>query len=352
MTHSSGNTVAMEDLVYDYVEDGIGEGGVVRDVRRIEEIEVENSIGNVRAGMKRKREETTRQICSMECIIPTPIGESNKLLAIRQKIPDIDNPIVRTLALTHRSYSHRVGTNYERLEFLGDRVLSFVCQLIALSRRTVLKLPISVSNITTAVNYLVRNTVLSCFAEVAGFRELCRTRNTLKGKDLADLVESYAAGLYLEGGVNKARIFVDALMGELLDQLLQAVGKERKDLRKCCVKHFCTLLPDFVVFQLFAIDGRHPKKSTVARREQLYGKLQKSMFHTDDASKQLKQFAEKNNMELRVWIGQIGHMLSHATVSLNGVIYGTGTDLDLNKSLDLAAMAALDKLRSEGRLLL
>ena len=243
-----------------------------------------------------------------------------------------------------------MGTNYERLEFLGDRVLSFVCQLIALSRRAVLQIPISVKNISTAVSYLVRNSVLSCFCEVAGFGVLCRTKTRLRGKDLADLVEAYAAGLYLEGGVNKARVLVDALMVELLDQLLYVVARDSKDMRTCCVKYFCTLLPNSIVFQLLSLDGKGPKRSTVARREQLYGELQQSMFNTEDACLTLKQFADQNNVELRVWIGQVGCRLSHATISLNGVIYGTGTDLDLTKSLNFASMAALDKLRSEGRL--
>ncbi|CAG8668550.1 10380_t:CDS:1, partial [Paraglomus occultum] len=42
MAHSGGDTVAMEDLVYDLPEEGeIKEGGTARDVRRISEIEVE-----------------------------------------------------------------------------------------------------------------------------------------------------------------------------------------------------------------------------------------------------------------------------------------------------------------------
>ncbi|CAG8638610.1 1653_t:CDS:1, partial [Paraglomus occultum] len=218
--------------------------------------------------------------------------------------------------------------------------------LIALSRRTALKLPITVKNTKTAVGYLVRNSVLSCFCEVAGFGVLCRTKNALKGKDLADLVEAYAAGLYLEGGVNKARILVDALMVELLDQLLCVAAGGLKEMRMCCVKYFCTLLPNSVVFRLFG----GAKQSAVDRREQLYGKLQQSMFHTSDAGSELKTFADQNNVELRVWIGQVGWRLSHATISLNGVIYGTAADLNLDQCLNLASIAALDKLRSEGRL--
>ncbi len=120
-------------------------------------------------------------------------------------------------ALTHASTGAAKTGNYERLEFLGDRVLGLcVAELLFRTFRAAAEGELSVR-----LNQLV--SAESC-AEIADELELHRFIRTgadvkkLTGKRMmnvrADVVESLIAALYLDGGLEAARAFILKHWGE------------------------------------------------------------------------------------------------------------------------------------------
>ncbi|MCF6370654.1 ribonuclease III [Rhizobium halophilum] len=114
-------------------------------------------------------------------------------------------------AFTHSSAGSGKGPNYERLEFLGDRVLGLcIAELLFKSFKNAAEGELSVR-----LNQLV--SAESC-AEVADRLELHHFIRTgadvkkLTGKRMlnvrADVVESLIAALYLDGGLETARSFI------------------------------------------------------------------------------------------------------------------------------------------------
>ncbi|HWU63134.1 MAG TPA: ribonuclease III [Ensifer sp.] len=114
-------------------------------------------------------------------------------------------------AVTHSSARTSKGTNYERLEFLGDRVLGLcVAELLFTSFADA-----DEGELSVRLNQLV--SAATC-ADVADSLELHRYIRT--GADVkkvtgsrmlnvrADVVESLIAALYLDGGLEVARRFV------------------------------------------------------------------------------------------------------------------------------------------------
>ncbi|MDH6266876.1 ribonuclease-3 [Rhizobium sp. SG_E_25_P2] len=114
-------------------------------------------------------------------------------------------------AMTHSSARLAKGGNYERLEFLGDRVLGLcIAELLFTTYKTAAEGELSVR-----LNKLVS---ADACAEVADEMELHRYIRT--GADLkkitgermknvrADVVESLIAAIYLDGGLEAARGFV------------------------------------------------------------------------------------------------------------------------------------------------
>jgi ribonuclease-3 len=114
-------------------------------------------------------------------------------------------------ALTHASTGSAKVANYERLEFLGDRVLGLcVAELLFMTFRAAPEGELSVR-----LNQLV--SAESC-AQVADELELHRFIRTgadvkkLTGKRMmnvrADVVESLIAAIYLDAGLEAARAFI------------------------------------------------------------------------------------------------------------------------------------------------
>jgi ribonuclease-3 len=114
-------------------------------------------------------------------------------------------------AITHSSARIAKGGNYERLEFLGDRVLGLcIAELLFTTYRNA-----GEGELSVRLNQLV--SAETC-AEVADQMELHRYIRT--GADLkkitgqrmknvrADVVESLIAAIYLDGGLEAARGFI------------------------------------------------------------------------------------------------------------------------------------------------
>ncbi len=115
-------------------------------------------------------------------------------------------------ALTHASArSAHAGLDYERFEFLGDRVLGLVVADMLLAAY-----PDAVEGeLSLRLNALVNAEALSEIAGEIGLAELIRAgadvRNLAERKRVnlrADALESLIAVLYLDGGLEAARAFI------------------------------------------------------------------------------------------------------------------------------------------------
>ncbi len=120
------------------------------------------------------------------------------------------DPRLLEQALTH-SGAADAGGDYQRLEFLGDRVLGLIVAE-ALFRRY----PDSGEGaLARRLNCLVRGETCAEVARALGLDALMRTgENTPRGQAqasqnvLADLCEAVIAAVYLDGGLQAARRFV------------------------------------------------------------------------------------------------------------------------------------------------
>jgi len=114
-------------------------------------------------------------------------------------------------ALTHASARTDKGANYERLEFLGDRVLGLcVAELLFSTFGTAAEGELSVR-----LNQLVSAETCAQVADEMQLHLFIRTGADVKkltGKRMlnvrADVVESLIAALYLDGGLEVARRFI------------------------------------------------------------------------------------------------------------------------------------------------
>ncbi len=114
-------------------------------------------------------------------------------------------------AMTHASARAADGTDYERLEFLGDRVLGLV--IAELLFRTY---PASdEGELSVRLNQLVDAETCADVAEEIGITRFIRTGadiRSLSGRRQlnirADVMESLIAAIYLDGGLDAARPFI------------------------------------------------------------------------------------------------------------------------------------------------
>ena len=114
-------------------------------------------------------------------------------------------------ALTHASVRHSDGFDYERFEFLGDRVLGLI--VADLLFRSFPSAP--EGELSVRLNALVNAEVLSEIAEEIGLPALVRVGAELRGVSgrrrinlRADSLEALIAALYLDGGMEAASSFV------------------------------------------------------------------------------------------------------------------------------------------------
>ncbi|MCL2080499.1 MAG: ribonuclease III [Oscillospiraceae bacterium] len=118
------------------------------------------------------------------------------------------------IALTHSSYKNErnLKHSYERLEFLGDSVLGMLtAEMLYISHPK-----LSEGELTKRRATLVCESSLANAANILGLGEHLRVG---KGEDgtggrrrpsiLADLVEALLAAVYLDGGLESARLFAE-----------------------------------------------------------------------------------------------------------------------------------------------
>jgi ribonuclease-3 len=114
-------------------------------------------------------------------------------------------------ALTHASARGSAGEDYERLEFLGDRVLGLVIAEMLFNSYSAA----TEGELSVRLNALVNAETLAELAEEIGLSDLIQAGTDIrspKGRKRvnlrADVMESLIAALYLDGGLDTARRFI------------------------------------------------------------------------------------------------------------------------------------------------
>jgi len=123
-------------------------------------------------------------------------------------------------ALTHASGAqHRLASN-QRLEFLGDAILgAIVCELLYHRYPDFLE-----GELTRLKSIVVSRQTCAKLSEALGMQEFLilgkgmTTHPTVPSSVLADVFESLIAAIYLDGGPEAARTFVERYVGPELEQ--------------------------------------------------------------------------------------------------------------------------------------
>lgn len=135
------------------------------------------------------------------------------------------NRSILQAALTHASGAeHRLASN-ERLEFLGDAILGFVvCEMLFHQFPQYLE-----GELTKVKSVVVSRQTCAKISEALGLQEFLvlgkgmTTTPTVPPSVLADVFESLVAAIYLDGGTEAARQFINTYIGPEVE--LAAAGE-------------------------------------------------------------------------------------------------------------------------------
>jgi ribonuclease-3 len=165
---------------------------------------------------------------------PSPPGEDESL-ALCQRVLDytFQQPALLREALTHASGAdHRLASN-ERLEFLGDAILgAVVCD--ALYR----EFPESLEGALTRIkSVVVSRRTCAKVSRRLGLDEFLVLGKGMGSPDqtpdsvLSDVFESLVGAIYLDGGIEAARTFIERQMGpEIRDTAADQGGQNYKSI--------------------------------------------------------------------------------------------------------------------------
>ena len=151
-----------------------------------------------------------------------------RLVALQQRIGHrFNDPELLERALTHRSYG---ADHNERLEFLGDAVLSLVVSSLLFDRLG----DSDEGDLTRVRAHLVREDSLYRAALQFGLPEALRLGEgeargggAMRASILADALEALIGATFLDGGLQAARTLVHSLFGEVIETT--EVGSWAKD---------------------------------------------------------------------------------------------------------------------------
>lgn len=115
-------------------------------------------------------------------------------------------------ALTHSSVQTPSRANYERLEFLGDRVLGLIVAEMLFDAFP----DAPEGELSVRLNALVNAETCAAIADEIGLADLIHTGSDIKSLNdkrllnvRADVVEALIAAIYLESGLESARDFIN-----------------------------------------------------------------------------------------------------------------------------------------------
>lgn len=140
-------------------------------------------------------------------------------------------------ALTHSSARARTGSDYERLEFLGDRVLGIcVAEMLFREYQTA-----DEGELSVRLNALVNANTLAEVADELSLHSFIRAGADVaelkadRQKNLrADVVEALIAAIYLEGGLEAARAFILKYWAKRSADVMAARRDPKTELQEWC----------------------------------------------------------------------------------------------------------------------
>ena len=169
-------------------------------------------------------------------------------------IPKFKNPKLLEVALTHRSYLNEAKKHLnsnERLEFLGDSILSFI-----ISTNLYKKFPdYEEGQLTNFRSSLVKTTTLARTAEKIGIGEkikMSKGEEISGGRNnpslLADTFEAIIGALYLDQGLKAVEEFLDKTLITLIPKLLErGTLKDYKSLLQEKIQNLYKKSPEYKV---------------------------------------------------------------------------------------------------------
>lgn len=156
-----------------------------------------------------------------------------KLEALQARMNYVFNdPQLLTAALTHSSYGdgQRKTVTYERLEFLGDRVLGLLTADMLYHAQDE-----SEGGMARRLNALVRKETCARIARAIGVGEallISASEDKQGGRDkisiLGDACESILGAIYLDGGMSPALAFYQSHWREEIVRVLEKSAKDPK----------------------------------------------------------------------------------------------------------------------------
>jgi ribonuclease III len=193
---------------------------------------------------------------------PGQPGTEIDLEACQRRIGHVfRDPSLLVAAVTHASGArHRLASN-ERLEFLGDAILGFiVCE------RLFQTFPESLEgDLTRIKSVVVSRETCSRLSELLGLAEFLivgkglAVNRPVPASVLSDLFESVVAAIYLDGGMEAVRPFVERLLGPEIDKVVSGeVGSNHKSLLQQLAQKDFGLTP---TYEVLAEEGPDHSKS-------------------------------------------------------------------------------------------
>ena len=163
------------------------------------------------------------------------------------QLPKFNNQKLFEQAFIHRSYlneTKEVISSNERLEFLGDSILSYV-----VSQNLFLKYPQFNEGILTNIRSLLVNTkslaIIAKELEFGNYLKLSRGEEDSKGRQnqslLADCLEAFLGALFIDQGVDAVTEFLSVVLLPKADEIVKGTSfKDPKSLLQELVqsRHF------------------------------------------------------------------------------------------------------------------
>lgn len=210
-------------------------------------------------------------------------------------------------AFTHRSYLNETRRknfkSYERLEFLGDSVLSFV-----ISQKIFKEFPqVSEGELTNLRSFLVKTETLAKIAknlEIGKYLLLSRGEEESSGRSnpsiLADSFEAAVAAIFLDQGIEKVKELLNRLFTPLISQVFsQKTLKDAKSLLQEVTQERLRISPTYKVIKEEGPDHKKMFTVTVVIGQKTYEKgrgYSKQEAEEEAAIKTLQKFLKSHSL--------------------------------------------------------
>ena len=188
---------------------------------------------------------------------------SNKLTNLQKKINiKFKNLNYLKKSITHKSYNS--SSNYEKLEFLGDRILGFVISKKLIELYPEQKEGVLDKKLASLVN---KNKCLEV-AKIIGLEKFIllgnkNSKSKVENKILADSIEALIGAIYYDGGFDVAEKFILNKWKNFISSSKEIIIDSKTELQEYSLKKFKSL----PIYNLVSSSGpRHKPKFTISVR--------------------------------------------------------------------------------------